>query len=298
MARSRPLRPPVLLAEPLAGLVRLHSRKSRRNQLEAYRLRWQIELQFKRWKSLCGFDRLPNYRDDTIVAWLYAKVLIGVLLDRMSSIRDELSPPVQMEAQGQRLGTLNSESRMDIAYLLLVGLLRNTPSNCRGERAHTSRARSASPPAVPRVTGGRRRMRRIIKQVLAPVVPSSGGESWSKGRARAIVRRFQVSNATHNKASRVNIACVLRVGLPRNIAKVSERSSGRAKACGVDSASCGLDSAPPQPPGQAFARRERSLASQGDRRDTVPDGARLTRRMGNVLALRVRVRLERTACTD
>ena len=66
--------------------------------LLAYRLRWQIELQFKRWKSLCGFHRLPNYRDDTIVAWLYAKLLLGVLLDRMSVDRSELSPPVQLEA--------------------------------------------------------------------------------------------------------------------------------------------------------------------------------------------------------
>lgn len=72
------------------------SRMSAKKCLDAYRLRWQIELQFKRWKSLCGFDRLPNYRDDTIVSWLYAKLLIGILLDRMTSIRDELSPPVHL----------------------------------------------------------------------------------------------------------------------------------------------------------------------------------------------------------
>jgi hypothetical protein len=69
--------------------------------LHAYQLRWQIELQFKRWKSLCGFDRLPNYRDDTIVAWLYAKVLLGLVLDRMTS-GDELSPPVQLAVIPQR----------------------------------------------------------------------------------------------------------------------------------------------------------------------------------------------------
>jgi hypothetical protein len=58
-----------------------------------YRLRWQVELAFKRWKSLCHFDRLPNYRDDTILSWLYAKLLLALLMHRMASGASALFPP-------------------------------------------------------------------------------------------------------------------------------------------------------------------------------------------------------------
>jgi hypothetical protein len=63
--------------------------------LLAFQLRRNIEDRLEQWRSLCGFERLPNYRDDTIVAWIYAKLLLALLLDRMSS--RELSPPVQFE---------------------------------------------------------------------------------------------------------------------------------------------------------------------------------------------------------
>jgi len=64
------------------------SRMSAERCVEAYRLRWQVELQFKRWKSLCHFDKLPNYRDDTMLAWVTAKLLLGLLLDRVAAARD------------------------------------------------------------------------------------------------------------------------------------------------------------------------------------------------------------------
>lgn len=69
------------------------SRLSTATCLALYRLRWQVELAFKRWKSLCHFDRLPNYRDDTIRAWLYAKLLLALIMHRLVSGASSLFPP-------------------------------------------------------------------------------------------------------------------------------------------------------------------------------------------------------------
>jgi IS4 transposase len=44
--------------------------------MELYRLRWQIELSFKRDKSIAGLDKLPNHREDTIHTWLCTKLLL------------------------------------------------------------------------------------------------------------------------------------------------------------------------------------------------------------------------------
>lgn len=61
--------------------------------LEAYRLRWQIELLFKRWKSICGFDALPNERADTIQSWLAAKLLLGLIVERLAARADGANVP-------------------------------------------------------------------------------------------------------------------------------------------------------------------------------------------------------------
>lgn len=61
--------------------------------MELYQLRWQIELLFKRLKSLCGLDRVPNYKPETIKSWIYAKLLVALLLDRMASSTGEVFPP-------------------------------------------------------------------------------------------------------------------------------------------------------------------------------------------------------------
>lgn len=71
--------------------------------LQLYRLRWQVELAFKRWKSLCHFDRLPNYRGDTILSWLYAKLLLALVMHRMASGASPLFPPEPTDPQEQGL---------------------------------------------------------------------------------------------------------------------------------------------------------------------------------------------------
>jgi hypothetical protein len=47
----------------------------------AYRLRWQIELAFKRLKSLLHLDRLPTTHRDSSLAWLLSHLILALLIE-------------------------------------------------------------------------------------------------------------------------------------------------------------------------------------------------------------------------
>ena len=60
--------------------------------LAVYRLRWQIELAFKRLKSLLHIDRLPTWTERTSRSWLYAHLILALLCDDLSQDFLESSP--------------------------------------------------------------------------------------------------------------------------------------------------------------------------------------------------------------
>jgi hypothetical protein len=60
--------------------------------LETYRLRWQVELAFKRLKSTVDLGHVPKYDDQSSRAWLYAKLLVALLSEKLSRVGKIFSP--------------------------------------------------------------------------------------------------------------------------------------------------------------------------------------------------------------
>ena len=60
--------------------------------LAVYRLRWQIELAFKRLKSLLHIDELPTRTERGSRSWLYAHLILALLCDDLSQDFLDSSP--------------------------------------------------------------------------------------------------------------------------------------------------------------------------------------------------------------
>ncbi|WP_423460300.1 IS4 family transposase [Ottowia sp. VDI28] len=60
--------------------------------LQIYRLRWQIELEFKRLKSLISLGHLKKHDEQAARSWLQGKLLVAFLIARMIAHAERVSP--------------------------------------------------------------------------------------------------------------------------------------------------------------------------------------------------------------
>lgn len=67
-------------------------RATTRQVLECYRLRWQIELTFKRLKSIVQLGHVPKHDDHSSRAWLFGKLFVALLSQKLARVGSAISP--------------------------------------------------------------------------------------------------------------------------------------------------------------------------------------------------------------
>jgi hypothetical protein len=75
-----------------------------RQVLDCYRLRWQVELTFKRLKSIAQLGHLPKHHDQSSRAWLYGKLFVALLTQKLARLGNTFSPwgyPLPKETHAQ-----------------------------------------------------------------------------------------------------------------------------------------------------------------------------------------------------
>jgi hypothetical protein len=60
--------------------------------LEWYRIRWQIELVFKRFKQIAQLGHLPKHDDESSKAWLYGKLFVALVTEKLIGYAESISP--------------------------------------------------------------------------------------------------------------------------------------------------------------------------------------------------------------
>jgi hypothetical protein len=91
--KGRKLQPSTLLyAEYVMVFTTAPQSFTAQQILEIYRLRWQIELVFKRFKQLAQLGHLPKQDDESSKAWLFGKLFVALLTERLIQRAESFSP--------------------------------------------------------------------------------------------------------------------------------------------------------------------------------------------------------------
>lgn len=90
--KSRTVQPTTLEAAGYVIVVTTLSKPSAAQIMEFYRRRWQIELAFKRLKSLLQLGHLKKTDKDGARAWLQGKLLVACLIEKLILTAERFSP--------------------------------------------------------------------------------------------------------------------------------------------------------------------------------------------------------------
>ena len=74
--------------------------------LDWYRTRWQVELVFKRFKSIAQLGHLPKHDERSAKSWLYGKLFVALLVEKLIGHARSISP------WGYELGATASSERL------------------------------------------------------------------------------------------------------------------------------------------------------------------------------------------
>lgn len=80
--------------------------------LALYRFRWQIELAFKRFKSLAGLDTLPAKKPELARAWIYARLIVAIIAEQIAGQVPDSSPSAPDNATGKPIALASHEDSL------------------------------------------------------------------------------------------------------------------------------------------------------------------------------------------
>lgn len=92
--KGKKLRPETLEYAEYVSLFTTVNRHNFKGEsiLSLYRGRWQIELVFKRLKGIVSIGHLPKYNPESCMAWLYGKMVVALLTERLHQEAEFFSP--------------------------------------------------------------------------------------------------------------------------------------------------------------------------------------------------------------